>query len=148
MVRNFDSSTLAKIPNDAILSLRAASDLTILMSSTMSRRGTLAATHVAKLPQGNRRGTQNEPGIRACVQNGTSVQRPNMRFAGYRGLQLPSHHHTSTRRMIPRLALTPTGTQRNGTAIGSLLDQRFHPALLRQYIEIRGTRISAGDGGL
>ena len=78
------------------------------MFSTMSRRGTLAATHVANLPQANRRGTPAEPVIRTPVQNATNVQRPNMGFAGYRGLQLPSQHHTSTRRKVPRLALNGT----------------------------------------
>src|SRR5579862_5670355 len=82
------------------------------MFSTMSRRGTLAATHVANLPQGNWRWTPTEQVIRTPVQNATYVQRPNMGFAGYRGLQFPSQHHTSTRRKVPRLALTPTRTLR------------------------------------
>ena len=76
----------------------------------MYLRGTLAATHVANLPQENRRGTPREPALRTPVQNATNVQRPNMGFAGYRGLQLLSQHHTSTRRKVPRLALTPTQT--------------------------------------
>src|ERR1700675_782254 len=80
------------------------------MFNTMYRRGTLAATHVANLPQGNRHGTPTEPAIRTRVQNATNLQRPNMGFAGYRGLQLPSQHHTTARRKVPRLALTPTIT--------------------------------------
>ena len=60
----------------------------------MYRRGTVAATHVAKLPQGNRRETSLETRVRQRVRNGTDIQRPNTGFAGYRGLQSPSEHHT------------------------------------------------------
>jgi hypothetical protein len=87
-----------------------ASDLTVVVFRTMSRRGTLAATHVANLPQENGRGTPTEPVIRVPVQNATNVQRPNTGFAAYRGLQLPSQHHTSARRKVSRLAMTPTRT--------------------------------------
>ena len=80
------------------------------MLNIMSRRGTVAATGVAKLPQSSRGGTLSEPAISQRVQNGTNLQRPNLRFAAYRGLQLPSQHHTSTRRMVPRLAMTPNRT--------------------------------------
>ena len=73
----------------------------------MYRRGTVAATDVAKLPQADRRGTLPEPAIRLCAQNAADLQRPNLRFAGYRGLQLPSHHHTSARHMVTRLVMAP-----------------------------------------
>jgi hypothetical protein len=86
----------------------------------MSRRGTVAATGVAEVPQAIRCGTLIQPMFRYHVQNETDIQRPNMGFAGYRGLQLPSHHYTTPKRIVPRLAMTPEGLQTNGTAIGSL----------------------------
>src|SRR6202041_3454548 len=80
------------------------------MFNTMYRRGTVAATDVAKLPQAIRRGTLTQRTFRQPVQNGTDVQRPNLRFAAYRGLQVPSQHHTSARRIVPCLAITAKGT--------------------------------------
>src|SRR5260221_2959663 len=112
--RNFDSRTFSRIPNLAILSLPGirvgVGHLAKLMFNIMSRRGTVAATHVAKLPQSSRRGTLTEPAISQRAQNGTNVQRPNPRFAAYRGLQSPSQHHTTARRTVPRLTMNPNGT--------------------------------------
>jgi hypothetical protein len=112
-LKNFESRTFAKIPNDAILSLPGIGSVSYpaaLMVNTMYRRGTVAATHVAELPQANCHGTLPELRIRQRVPNGTDLQRPNPGFAGYRGPQLPSKHHGSARRIFPRLAMTPTGT--------------------------------------
>src|SRR5882757_1734003 len=78
--------------------------------STMCRRGTVAATCVAKVPQSNRRGTLSETRIRQHVRNGSDIQPPNLGFAAYRGLQLPSQHHMSARRIVPRRATTPQPT--------------------------------------
>ena len=80
------------------------------MLNTVYLRGTVAATHVAELPQENCYGTLAEQQIRQRSQIGTDVQRPNPGFAGYRGPQLPSKHHTSARRNIPRLVITPNRT--------------------------------------
>ena len=122
-LRNLESRTFAKIPNEAILSLPGTGSAPILprlMLNTMYRRGTVAATHVAGLPQANLRETLAETRIRQSRQNATDVQRPNTGLAGYRGLQLPSEHHTSTRRIVPRHAMIPERAPRvNGTAIGS-----------------------------
>ena len=81
------------------------------MFNTMYRRGTVAATPVAGLPQGDSRGTLTEPRIRQRVPNGTDVQRPNPGFAGYRGPQLPSKHHGSARLIFPSLAMTSASTR-------------------------------------
>ena len=127
-----------------------ASDLTILTFSTMSRRGTLAATHVANLPQANRRGTPTEPVIRARVQNATNLQRPNMGFAGYRGLQFHSQHHTTARRKVTRLASTGTRTLRKWHGNWIITPSEASPSFGRTtqlvYSEIRGTRISSVMG--
>src|ERR1700683_2155789 len=100
-----------------------------LMFNTMYRRGTVAATDVAKLPQAIRCGTLTQPTFRQPVRNGTDVQRPNLGFAAYRGLQVPSRHHTSARRIVPRLAMTPNETPKkwHGNWIISLSE--IHPAL-------------------
>lgn len=109
-LRNLESRTFAKIPNDAILSLPgtgSASYLACVMFNTMYLRGTVAATRVAELPLANLSETLTETRFRQSMQNATDVQRPNPGFAGYRGLQLPSEHHTSTRRIVPRHAMIP-----------------------------------------
>ncbi len=135
-LRNLDSRTFAKIPNEAILSRprnrRRTSHLAILMFNTMYRRGTVAATHVAKLPQASRRGTPTEPMIRQRMQNGTDVQRPNLEFAAYRGLQVPSQYHMSARRIVPRLAVASSRTLRkwHGNWIISRI-RRISPGFVR-----------------
>ena len=98
----------------------------------MSPGGTFAATRVAEMPQANRYGTLTEPDIGERLLNGTDVQRQNPGFAAHRGLQSPSEYHMSARRMVPRHAMIPNSPQRNGTAIGSLVEQRFHPASAKQ----------------
>jgi len=112
-LRNLESRTCAKIPNAAILSLPTIGStrhLALIVSSTMSRGGTGAATHVAEMPQANRCGTLTESGIRESVLSGTDIQRPNPGFAANRGFQSPSQHHTSARRMVPRHAIILTST--------------------------------------
>src|ERR1700722_10435246 len=125
--------------------------LPTLMFNTMYRRGTVAATHVAELPQEICYRTLAEQRIRQRSQIGTDVQRPNTGFAGHRGPQLPSKHHTSTRRIYPRLVITPkrTSDRWHSNWINAMV---IHPVflgavLVDRYTEIRRARISsvAGD---
>src|ERR1700693_754942 len=127
------------------------SHLAVLMFSTMYRRGTVAATGVAGLPQATRCETLTQPAFRQRVQNGTNIRRPNLGFAGYRGLQMPSRHHTSARRIVPRFAMTPNQTPKKWHGNWIITpNQRFHPASVGQlswlYSEIRGARISSVMG--
>ena len=121
------------------------------MLNTMYRRGTVGATYVAELPQENCYGTLAEQRIRQRSQIGTDLQRPNPGFAGYRGPQLPSEHHTSTRRIYPRLVITPSRPldKWHSNWINAVDDSPgfVGAVLVDRYTEIRGARISsvAGD---
>ena len=124
--------------------------LPALMLSTMYRRGTLGATHVAELPQENCYGTLAEQRIRQRSQIGTGLQRPNPRFAGYRGPQLPSERHTSTRRISPRLVITPSRPvdKWHSNWINAVSDSPgfVGAVLVDGHTEIRGARISSVVG--
>jgi hypothetical protein len=126
------------------------SHLAVLMFSTMYRRGTVAATDVAGLPQAIRCGTLTQPTFRQRVQNGTDIRCPNLRFASYRAFQLPSRHHTSARRIVPRLAMTPNRTPRkwhgNWIIPPTEASSSFSRTTHLVYSEIRGTRISSVMG--
>ena len=74
------------------------------MYNNMYRRGTVAATSVAELPQGIGCWILARGGFCRGAQGGSDVLRSNRRFAAYRGFQSPSRHHTSSRRNVPRHA--------------------------------------------
>src|SRR5208282_1604875 len=94
-------------PNDAVLSRRGAGWAIYFrdeMYNNMYRRGTLAATSVAELPQGIGCIILARGGLCRGARGGSDILRPNRRFAAYRWFQSPSRQHTSPRHNVPRHA--------------------------------------------
>jgi len=153
-LRNCESKRFAKIPNGAILSWCGTSSsghAVILISNSMSRGGTFAATSVADLQQENGYETLHFWKIRDGAQKASKIQHPNRGFASYRGLQLPSRYHTASRHLVSRHAVRQIATGADGTAIGSPIDRDFtrrRPDNLVHTLKSVGPRISPSGGGL